>query len=400
MWSLFILLYMVSIYKQRTDGTANNVSTTAKFSAFQSVRNIRAVNMKSSDKDINTPLSSKELSTGTHMGMDSHADTTCVNKHAFIESIVEGFTVDAIPFDKSIGKLTDLPIVNAVYAYDHPVEMTTHLLHFNHSIYVRDMDNTLLCPNQARERGIIVADAPKRLDHNESSTFSIITPELSCPLLPNGPTAYLLLRRPTTEELTNLYDNIIDITDDSGWNPYSDSQSKLQHISSFSSMNAYEIDDWLLNCHNCKISAVVVKPKHSLTPEYLSQIWHCGLETAKQTIAASTCSHYRNVVKGLTKRFKPARNFMRYRQICLPAGEFYTDTMMSKVRSIRGHTCAQIYGNKFGFIKSYPMEDHNMQSVGDTLSLMIQDVGVVQKIHTDNAPEMIGQRTPFFQTCP
>jgi hypothetical protein len=42
------------------------------------------------------------------------------------------------------------------------------------------------------------------------------------------------------------------------------------------------------------------------------------------------------------------------------------------------------------------MEDHNIQSVGDTLSLMIQDVGVVQKIHTDNAPEMIGQRTPFF----
>jgi hypothetical protein len=303
MWSLFILLYMVVIYKQRTDGTANNVSTTAKFSAFQSVRNIRAVNMKSFDKEINTPLSSEELSTGTHMGMDSHADTTCVNKHAFIESIVEGFTVDAIPFDKSIGKLTDLPIVNAVYAYDHPVEMTTHLLRFNHSIYVKDMDNALLCPNQAREHGIIVADVPKRLGHNESSTFPIITPELSCPLLPNGPTAYLLLRRPTTEELTNLYDNIIDITDDSGWNPYSDSQSKLQHISSFSSMNVYEIDDWLLNCHNRKISAVVVKPKHSLTPEYLSQIWHCGLETAKQTIAASTCPHYRNVVKGLTKRF-------------------------------------------------------------------------------------------------
>ena len=38
-----------------------------------------------------------------------------------------------------------------------------------------------------------------------------------------------------------------------------------------------------------------------------------------------------------------------------------------------------------------------MQSVGDTLSLMIQDVGVVQKIHTDNAPEMIGRRTPFFK---
>ena len=266
------MLYVVVIYRQRSNGKINSISKAAKFSAFQSIRNIRAVNMQSFDKDINTPLSAEEFSTGTHMGIDSHADTTCVNKHAFIESIVEGFTVDAIPFDKSIGKLTDLPIVNAVYAYDHPVEMTTYLLRFNHAIYVKNMDNALLCPNQAREHGIIVDDVPTRLDHNGSSTFSIITPDLSCPLLSNGPTAYLLLRRPTTEELTNLYDNIIDITDDSGWNPYNDSQSKPQHISSFSTLNTSEIDDWLLNCHNRKISAVIVKPKNSLTPEYLSQI--------------------------------------------------------------------------------------------------------------------------------
>ena len=39
----------------------------------------------------------------------------------------------------------------------------------------------------------------------------------------------------------------------------------------------------------------------------------------------------------------------------------------------------------------------NMQSVGDNLSLMIQDVGVVQKMHTDNVPEMVGRSTPFFK---
>ena len=114
------------------------------------------------------------------------------------------------------------------------------------------------------------------------------------------------------------------------------------------------------------------------------------------TIEASTCTHYRNVTKGLVKRFKPARDFMRYRQIRLPAGEFFPDTMMSKVRSMRGYTCAQIYGNKFGFIKAYPMDSHDKQSVGDTLSLMIQDTGVMQKLHTDNAPEMMGRKTPFF----
>ena len=140
---------MVVGYKRGDNEESSNNNKSVKLRAFQSVRNIRVVNIKSFDKDINLPLSAEEVTSGTNMGIDSHADTTCVNKHAYIESIVEGFTVDAIPFDKSIGKLTDLPIVNAIYAYDHPTEMTTHLLRFNHAIYVKNMDNALLCPNQA-----------------------------------------------------------------------------------------------------------------------------------------------------------------------------------------------------------------------------------------------------------
>ena len=34
--------------------------------------------------------------------------------------------------------------------------------------------------------------------------------------------------------------------------------------------------------------------------------------------------------------------------------------------------------------------------MGDSLSLIIQDTGVMQKLHTDNAPEMVGRKTPFF----
>ena len=88
---------------------------------------------------------------------------------------------------------------------------------------------------------------------------------------------------------------------------------------------------------------------------------------------------------------------MRYKQIRIPAGEFYTDTMMSKIRSIRGYTCAQLYGNKFGYLKAYPMEKHDKLNLGDSLTLIIQDVGVMQKLHCDNAPEMVGRNTPFFK---
>ena len=349
---------VVMLKLKRKDGAgAGNIH----LYAFKTNRCVKALNMGSFDKDINLRLSLEELNEGTKMGIDSHADTTCVNKHAHIESIVEGFTVDAIPFDKSIGKLSNLPIVHAIYAHDNPDTMSTSLLRFNHVIYIKDMDNALLCPNQARENGIVVDDVPRRLDHTGTSTFSIITPSSSLPLLQNGPTAYLQLRRPTEGELNELYDQIIDVTDENGWDPYENENQSINQISTTMADNNIDIDidDWLLNHHNRRINAMVVKPKDKLTPEYLAQIWKCGLETARMTIEASTCTHYRNVTKGLVKRFKPARDFMRYRQIRLPAGEFFTDTMMSKIRSVRGYTCAQIYGNKFGFIKAYPMDSHD-----------------------------------------
>ena len=42
------------------------------------------------------------------------------------------------------------------------------------------------------------------------------------------------------------------------------------------------------------------------------------------------------------------------------------------------------------------MEKHDKKFLGESLSLIIQDTGVMQKLHTDNAPEMVGRRTPFF----
>lgn len=105
--------------------------------------------------------------------MGYHADTTCVNRHAYIESIVEGYTVDAIPFDKSIGKLFNLPIVHTIYAFDDPQSLETTLLRFDYAIFIKDMENALLCHNQAREHGTIVDDVPPHLDHTGKSTFSV-----------------------------------------------------------------------------------------------------------------------------------------------------------------------------------------------------------------------------------
>ena len=73
-------------------------------SAFQTTRKISQINVGAYDKDINPFLGTEEMKTGAKMGMDSHADTTCVNKHAFIESVIEGLTVDDIPLMTQLGR--------------------------------------------------------------------------------------------------------------------------------------------------------------------------------------------------------------------------------------------------------------------------------------------------------
>ena len=87
---------------------------------------------------------------------------------------------------------------------------------------------------------------------------------------------------------------------------------------------------------------------------------------------------------------------MRYHLIRLPAREFYTNTMMSKIGLLSWQTCHQIYGNKFGWIKTYSMNNHNKQSVVDTLTLMIQEMEIIQKLHIDNVPMTVRKKSSFF----
>ena len=371
-----------------------------QFCGITSIRHISQVHA-SAPEDMNPTLSPEEMIAGTRLGSDSHADTSCVNKHAYVETIVDGLTVDAIPFDSRIGKLTNLPIVHAIFAVDNITTFETHLIRLNHSIYIRDMEHSLLCPNQARAFGTIVDDVPPHLDHTGCSTFSLCTGNHSFPLESYGPTAFLRVRRPTDEELSTLQP--IDITDHTGWDPYPQqllaSMDHENHLDSFTTDELeHPLDDFLLHRPIRHLSSLLhTKPRDKLTAAYLSKIWGCGLETARKTIEATTCRYYRHLTQGITRRFRTRRSLLRYRQLAKPAGEFYTDTMFAKVRSVRGFSCAQIYGNKFGFIKAYPMETNDMQNVGDTLSLLIQDTGVMESIHSDNAPEIVGRRTPFFK---
>ena len=104
---------------------------------FTTVRSVYGLNIGTKYITINPILSPDDMHPVTCLGMYSHTDTICVNNHTFVKSIVEVIRVDAFPFDEIIGKLSDLPNVNSIYAYANCNKFRTIILRINHEIYIK-----------------------------------------------------------------------------------------------------------------------------------------------------------------------------------------------------------------------------------------------------------------------
>ena len=94
---------------------------------------------------------------------------------------------------------------------------------------------------------------------------------------------------------------------------------------------------------------------HQFSPERLSELWKIPLEVPKRTLKIIPHNSIRRKTGNLYSRFRRDTYQRRYRRLGGQFARFYTDTMFSKVVSILGHTCAQIFYNKAGYIKFYPM---------------------------------------------
>ena len=153
------------------------------------------------DITINPILIPYEMHLSTFLIMDSQTDTGCFNKHAFIELVVEGMIFDAVTFDKSIGKISDLPIINSVYTYDNPNKFYTIIIRNNPEIHIKDMKHALMCPNQTRKYGNIIDNITPHLDHTGTCTFTITSGYYNLPMGQYCPTAYNNLRCPSEDKL-------------------------------------------------------------------------------------------------------------------------------------------------------------------------------------------------------
>ena len=133
--------------------------------------------VSASTKGKHITLGDDKLREGCRLGIDSHADMSCIGAHATILEVYEGQLCNIMPFNDTYTPLQDINSVNAAFAYDTD-KGTTYILNVNQALdFSESMTHSLLCPNQARMNGIVIEDRPRILDNHGRSTHSIYFPE-------------------------------------------------------------------------------------------------------------------------------------------------------------------------------------------------------------------------------
>ena len=117
-----------------------------------------------------------------------------------------------------------------------------------------------------------------------------------------------------------------------------------------------------------------------ITKEILAKRWGIGLDTAHRTLTATTQSGIRRVLHPVERRYKTRQSHLRFPTLNT---KFYTDTMFSTTKSIRGNKCAQVFTNGLGYDLFYPLKKES--EVGDALNEVIRSVGIPKELISDGA---------------
>ena len=131
--------------------------------------------------------------------------------------------------------------------------------------------------------------------------------------------------------------------------------------------------------------------RHSdVTAQELSERWFIGLSQAHDTIKVTTQNHVRSAVLPLSRRYRADRVFEKP----LLRGDFYTDTMDARCKSLQGNRYAQVFANKDFFAIAYPIGKKS--AAGDSLRQFIHDFGRPEKLTYDGSLEQNGPKTEFM----
>jgi hypothetical protein len=376
-----------------TEQIPNNRTTcavTAMFDALLPNLLIASQHQKKQPK-----LTNQQLAEGCRLGTDSHADVSCLGKHARITETFQGRSCNVQPFHDSYSPMKNVNTINASFAHDTN-DGKTYIIEVNQALDFTDsMEHSLLCTNQARIHGVIVDDVPKLLDPSNRSTHSIQFPkqQVTLPLSLFGPVSYLPVRFPNDEEM-NFCERLELTCGDAAWDP--SCLNGLNQISATRTTPSSPLEDELLqsNLYSDLSEKVFINAiSHSTfmgqhqSPESLAKLWHIGLEAAQRTLKATTQDFIRVGTGRVHRRVKTKAHQSRYKQLGGYLGMFASDTFHSKVTSLRGNNYCQLFCNRGNYVEVYPMKSKS--HAHHALDRFLHEVGIPIEILTDGAQELI-----------
>jgi hypothetical protein len=142
-------------------------------------------------------------------------------------------------------------------------------------------------------------------------------------------------------------------------------------VASINITTAYcaDIDKW--NAEKRRVSSIITNDRHSAaTPEDLAQLWNVSLQTAKDTVCVTTQKGIRTAIHPMTRRVRVDHLHFHQQQL---QGTWYTDTLLSKIKSKLGNTCANVY-TQGKFTRVIPMTSR--KDAVKSLINFTDDVGI------------------------
>jgi hypothetical protein len=296
------------------------------------------------------------------------------------------------------------------------------------------MDHTLINPNQLRHYGVKVQDNPM-----SNFPLSIITEddEFNMELTMKGTIVCANTHSPSQNELETCPH--IHLSSSHEWKPnqvtfpqckrtLEEEIGGFRHLSAISCYNHPQEDGvnslFNLDKFNRRISSMKVKvttpavptrlvrdesidpgktdvpilhsfqssDRHSdVTPHDLSERWGISLTTAAQTLKETTQRFLRSALLPLSRRYRTDRVFSRKTL----SGNWSTDTMDGRSKSLGGNRYAQVFSNNAYFSRIYPMDKKS--KAGDALRLFCQEFGVPERLTFDGSREQTMKGTEFMK---
>ena len=136
----------------------------------------------------------------------------------------------------------------------------------------------------------------------------------------------------------------------------------------------------------------VSKERHlGVSAQDQSDRWCIGLKQAENTINVTTQLATRSATMPLSRRYRADRIF----ENPLLRGQFYTDTLDGRCKSLDGNSYAQVFASKDLFAAVYPTASKSL--AGESLRQFIHDYGRPEHLTYDGSGEQCGKKTEFMK---